>query len=165
MQMTKKSFDLTVQMREDLMTVYRDVSPRCWSQSEAWRRTVEHRAPRYYVSAKQAHDKLRRMVVGDMSEVDGMSAPRRRMYYSLFAKLQEMTQRKEFVGKSLWFLCPFLVTQEAPEFFISPNTLEQIYSNYKRHGKDYRHLDVYGKKRRGKKGCADSDKHTDASII
>lgn len=144
--MSKSNFDLTKQFREDLMDAYREVSARCWSQGEAWRKTAKHPAPRYYVTAKEAHEKLRRMVAGDTSVVDNMTAPRRRMYYSLFEKLQEMTQQREMIGKSLWFMCPFLVTQPAPEFFVEPRTVRYIYLNYKKHGSNFRHRDVYGKK-------------------
>ena len=140
--MTKANYDLTVRQREDLMMAYREVAPRCHSQREAWIKLSSHPAPRYYVSPKQAFEKLRKMVMGDTSTVDTMSAPRRRMYYSLFSKMQEMAQRKEFIGKSLYYICTFLVGQPAPEFFLSPRTVEDIFSNCKRHGKEYRDMDL-----------------------
>lgn len=141
------------------MAAYRQVCGKCWSQSEAWEKTARHPAPRYYVSAKEAHEKLRKMVIGDTSVVDRMSECRRRMYYSLFDKLQTLSQKKEMIGKSLWFICPFLVAQPAPEFFISANTVKQIFTNYKRYGNNYRHTEIYdGRKKRNKgKDIADNN--------
>lgn len=144
--MSKKDYDITQQYRDDLMEAYREVAASCWSQEEAWRKTAKHPARRYYVTAGEAYDRMRRMVVGDMSKVDAMTDCRRRMYYSMFEKLQEMIQRKEVIGQSLWAICQTLVLQPAPEFFISPRTVRYIYSNYKRYGKDFRHSEVYGKK-------------------
>lgn len=145
--MTKKDYDMTRQYREDLMQAYREVSEKCWSQEEAWRKTAQHPAQRYYVTAREAYDRLRRMVVGDTSVVDNMSEYRRRMYYSLYEKLQEMMQKKEVIGRSLWSICQTLVLQPAPEFFISPRTVRYIYTHYKKYGSDFRHTDVYGKKK------------------
>lgn len=140
--MTKTNYDLIARQREDLMMAYRDVAPRCHSQREAWIKVAAHPAPRYYVSPKQAFEKLRKMVMGDTSTVDVMSEPRRRMYYSLFNRLQELSQRKAFIGKSLYFMCTFLVGEPAPEFFLSPRTVEDIFSNCKRYGKEYRDMEL-----------------------
>lgn len=144
--MTKKEYGLTVTQREDLMTVYRKVVPYCHSQEEVWERVVKSPAPRYYVSARQAWEKLRRMIVGDFSVVDNMSPPKKRLYYSLFHKYLELSQRRQFLGKSLWFVCQFLVTEPAPEFFMKPKNLKFIFSYYKRYGKDYKEMDVRKRK-------------------
>lgn len=153
--MTKTDFDLTRQFRDDLMAAYRQVCGKCWTQREAWEKTAKSPAPRYYISAKEAHEKLRRMVVGDTSIVDAMSERKKRMYYSLFEKLQVLSQKKDMIGKSLWFMCPFLVTQPAPEFFISASTVKQIFSNYKRYGNNYRISEIH-ENRNKKKNTADN---------
>ena len=161
--MTKKNYELTLKLRDDLMAVYKDVYRKCWSQQEAWKKTAEHPAPRYYVTAKEAYEKLRHMVRGDMSAVDRLGRSKRRMYYSLFDKLEEMTQRRELVGKSLWFICPLLVAEPAPEFFVEPRTVKDIYTKYRLYGRDFKHRDVY-KKRHKDKSCADAAVRADASL-
>ena len=45
---------------------------------------------------------------------------RREMYYSLFKVVQELSERREFIGKSLSYIMKFAVVQPAPKFFISP---------------------------------------------
>lgn len=144
--MTKNNFELTIRQRKDLMDVYRDIAPHCHSQREAWKKVVSSPAPRYYVSPKQAWEHLRKMAVGDFSIVDNMKAHRRRMYYSLFRRMLEMSQRKEFRGKSLWFICQFLVAEPAPEFFMQPNNMRFIFSFGKKYGIDYKETELRKKK-------------------
>nr|DAQ00412.1 MAG TPA: hypothetical protein [Caudoviricetes sp.] len=136
--MTKTNFSLTARQREDIMKVYGEIALTCHSQQEAYIKVASHPAPRYYVSPKQAFERLRRMVVGDFSVVDAMTEPRRRMYYSLFEKLKKVSQRKEFIGQSLHFICQFLVSEPAPEFFLSPVSVQYIFNKCKRYGKDFR---------------------------
>lgn len=82
------------------------------------------------------------MVRGDFSEVDRMRPTNKRMYYSLFDKLKEMSQRREFVGCSLWFICQFLVVEPAPEFFIGDEAIKRIFLFAKKYGVDFRYYKV-----------------------
>ncbi len=144
--MTKANYELIVRQREDLLKVYRMVAPHCHSQKEAWEKVVSSPAPRYYISAQQAWEKLRHMIVGDFSVVDRMKPPKRRLYYSLYEKYLEFSQRKQFIGKSLRFVTQFLVCEPAPEFFMQPKNLKFIFCFYKKYGKDYREMDIRRKK-------------------
>lgn len=139
--MTTKDL-LTRQQHIDVLTAYREVAPRCRSQKEAWEKTARHTAPRYYVTPRQAWNRLRLMVRGDFSEVDAMKPIRRRMYYSLYHKLGEMSQRREFVGCSLWFICQFLVSEPAPEFFIGGEAVKRIFVFAKKYDVDFRYSKV-----------------------
>lgn len=161
--MTKKNYDLTLELRDDLIAAYKEVYRKCWSQKEAWKKTAEHPAPRYYVTAKEAYEKLRHMVRGDTSVVDRLGYSKRRMYYSLFNKLEEMTQRRELIGKSLWFICPLLVAEPAPEFFVKPSTVKDIYIKYKLYGRDFKHKDVY-KKRHADESVHNGAVHNDVPV-
>ncbi len=152
--MTKYNYELIVAQREDLMSVYRRVAPHCHSQKEAWEKVVSSAAPRYYVTARQAWDRLRHMVVGDFSEVDAMRPLKREMYYSLFQKYIELSQKKQYAGKSLWFVCQFLVLEAAPQFFMRPMNLKFIFSFYKKYGKDYKEMEI---RRQKKLAAKDND--------
>lgn len=132
--MSKSNYDLTRQQHEDLLAAYREVCGSCWTQQEAWEKTAKHAAPRYYITPKAAYNKLSRMVQGDTSEIDSLSDNRRRLYYSLFEKLKDLSQRKDLIGKSLWFLCPILVMQPAPEFFIKSKTVKDIFIKNRLYG-------------------------------
>lgn len=135
--MARRNFSITILMREDLLRAYREVYVTCRSQKEAYLKTVKHPANRFYITPKQAYDRLRLMVRGDFSEVEKLRPTQRRMYYDLFEKLNAMSQRKEFIGKSLWFICPFLVSQPAREFYMSVESFKDIFPNLKKYGKEY----------------------------
>ena len=119
-------------MRVALMDTYRKVAPDCWSQQEAWEKTVRHPAPRYYITPKQAYQRLLPMLSGDFSEVDSLKPDRRRMYYSLYNQVVEAAQRRDFHGKSLWHIIPWVVSQPAPEFFIGTESIEKTFRFVKR---------------------------------
>ncbi len=143
--MPKRGFELTVRMREDLMTAYRSVYASCHSQMEAWEKTRRQPAPRYYVSPKRAYLVLSGMVQGDFTKVDALPCLKRKMFYDLLADVNDLSQRKEFMGKSLWFLCQFVVTRPAPEFYISVEALKKAITCSKKYGKNYHHHQIFGK--------------------
>lgn len=135
--MARRSFELSCMMREDLLMAYRNVYATCRTQKEAYQKTVRSPAPRFYVTPKQAWERLRHMVVGDFTEVDQLNELYKKMYYELFEKMQILSQRKEFFGKSLWFICQFLVSQPASQFFITPETFSDIFQSIRKYGKEY----------------------------
>lgn len=122
----KEDYSITKQMQEDLIEAYKRVAPTSWTQEDAYIKTVKQPAKRYYVSGKQAAEKISRMIRGDFEIVDLMGANKRRMYYSLFEKVMELSEKPAFAGKSLCFVCAFAVLEPAPEFFISPSSVERI---------------------------------------
>lgn len=118
--MSKTNWDISKQMQRDLIDAYKRVCGSCWSQTQAYERMVNEPAPRYYVSARQASQIISPMVRGDFERVDMMLPLRREMYYSLFKVVQELLEKREFIGKSLSHIMRFAVVQPAPKFFISP---------------------------------------------
>ena len=132
-------------MREDLMVAYRNVYTTCHSQMEAWEKTRKQPAPRFYISPKRAYLMLSNMVQGDFSKVDALPSLKRQMFYDLFNIVNELSQKKEFIGKSLWFLCQFAVAKPAPEFYISVEALKKAIICSKKYGKEYHHKQIFGK--------------------
>jgi hypothetical protein len=118
--MGKVNYDISKQMQQDLIAAYKRVCGNCWSQHQAYERMVNEPAPRYYISPRQASQNIALMVKGDFSRVDMMLPLRREMYYSLFKVVQELSEKREFIGKSLSYIMKFAVIQPAPKFFISP---------------------------------------------
>jgi len=145
--MVRRKFELTCKMREDLMEAYREVYTKCRTQREAYEKTVTHPAPRFYVTPKQAYDMLRPMVMGDISKLEKLSPKIRSMYLEMFKILNQMTQKQEFMGKSLWFICQFLVSQPASEFYISADTFKDIFPSLKKYGKNYHFEDIRSRRK------------------
>lgn len=123
----------TDRMRSDMMKVYNEVYPSCWTQREAWEKTIRHPAPRFYVSPKSAYLVLSPMFFyGDFSAVNAMKPSRRRMYTALYDLVKSLTQKREFLNKSLWYIVKHAVTMEAPEFFVEWEAMRKIFRWQKR---------------------------------
>ena len=122
----KNDYEITQQMHADLMKAYINVSGTCWTQMEAYEKMVKEPAPRYYITPKQAYQVLARMMKGDFEIVDMMATGKRRMYYSLFEEVLKLSEKREFIGKSLWYIVPFAVNSPAPEFFITAERARHI---------------------------------------
>lgn len=146
--MARRSFELVKRQREDLFAVYREVCASCRSQREAWQKMINHPAPRYYITPKQAHEMLSPMLRGDTSEIDKLKPHVRQMYIDLFDELNRMSQKTEFIGKSLWFICQFLVTRPAPRFYLTERYLGLTFNTCKKYGKNHHYAEVYPKSAR-----------------
>lgn len=146
--MSRRSFDLVKKQREDLFEVYREVCSSCRSQHEAWVKVINHPAKRYYISPYQARVMLSPMLRGDMTELDKLQPHIKQMYLDLFEELKRMSQKKEFIGRSLNYICQFLVIRQAPRFYITESCLSITFNCCKKYGKDYHRHEVYPKSRR-----------------
>lgn len=124
----KHDYDISKQYQEDLIEAYKRVAPHSWSQIEAYRRTVKQPAKRYYITPKQAAQVISPMFRGDFSHVNAMMPNKRRMYYSLFNKVVELSEKRDFAGKSVNYIIQFAVLEPAPEFFVSHRVIAQIRS-------------------------------------
>lgn len=122
----KNDYNITKQYQDDLIKAYNKVAQSSWSQKDAYAKAVKLPAPRYYVSARQAAQIISPMVRGDFERVNMMHPNRRRLYYSLFDKVIELSEKRAFIGKPLIYIVRFAVASPAPEFFVSPNALAQV---------------------------------------
>jgi hypothetical protein len=122
----KNDYDITRHYQDDLIKAYNSVAYTCLTQLEAYKKAVKQPAPRYYVSPKQALQVISPMVKGDFERVDMMMPNRKRLYYSLFEKVVELSEKRAFIGKSLLYICQFAVASPAPEFFVSPRAIDNV---------------------------------------
>lgn len=124
--MSKTNAEIELQRQNDLLEAYKAAIKTSCSSTEACEKAVKMPAPRYYVTPKQAYQVVMHMMKGDFELVDMMQSNRRRMYYSLFDKVVELSEKRAFVNKSLWYIMPFAVTCSAPEFFTSISSLARV---------------------------------------
>lgn len=127
----KNYYDISRQFQDDLIKAYNKVAPFSWTQEEAYKKAVKLPAPRYYISPKQAAQVIAPMARGDFEMVNFMQPNKKRMYYSLFEKFTELSEKRMFVGKSIAYIMQYAVLSEAPEFFVSHHLLAKIRSYIK----------------------------------
>lgn len=124
----KTDYHISRLFQEDIIKAYNKVAYLCFSQKEAYEKAVKQPAMRYYVTPKQAAQVISPMVRGDFSKVNKMKPNRQRLYYSLFERVVELSEKREFIGKSLAYIIEFAVVSPAPEFFVSYHLIKQMRS-------------------------------------
>jgi len=152
--MSKSNYEISKQMQDDLINAYCKACDGAWTMNDACSKAVRMPAPRFYITPKQAYLVISPMVKGDFERVNLFNPLKRMMYYELFDVVMKLTEKREFIGKSLWYIMPFAVTQPASQFFISPHTLYCIRHEIKtgkmcENGKQSMHINRG--KRKGKK--------------
>lgn len=129
--MSKKNFDISKQMHSDLIKAYCKACDGSWTMNDACAKAVKMPAPRFYITPKRAYQVISRMVKGDLDMLEIPNPLRRKMYYELFDVVMKLTEKREFIGKSLWYIMPYAVIQPASEFFITPHSLYCIRNDIK----------------------------------
>lgn len=124
--MSKTNYDISRQMQNDLIKAYCKACEGSWTMQDACAKAVKMPAPRFYITAKQAYLVISPMVKGDFGRVNLFAPLRRKMYYELFDVVTKLAEKREFIGKSLWYIMPFAVVQPASQFFVKPHTLYVI---------------------------------------
>lgn len=120
-------------MRQDMMKVYKEVYSSCWSQREAWEKTIRHPAPRFYISPKQAYEVLRPMFFyGDFSALGKMKPTRQRLYQALYEVVKSLSYKRDYIGMSLHKIVNHAISQPAPEFFVDWEAMRKIFRWQKR---------------------------------
>lgn len=122
------------EMMRDLHRAYSEVVSDCWTQAEAWRRTVCQPAPRFYVKARQAHQVLCPMLKGDFTAYSKMRPLRRKMYDDMYDVVMRLSRKREYQGMSLLQIMPFVVTSPAKQFYISTEWLRKMFQNERLRG-------------------------------
>ena len=125
------------EMKRDLMRVYRKLTSefRFKSQTEAYQHVVEHEAPRFYVDARWALQRLSPMMRGDTSLLDKMSPLSRQMYLDLFEKVQDMKQKERYWSADLYHIIQDAVHEPAPRFYIKADTMRHTWREFMRRRK------------------------------
>lgn len=119
------------QMKTDeMMAVYREVAPECFTQKQAFNKVVKHKASRFYVLPHAVYCALKGAFYGT-GEIKTKAPSAKRMYLELYKRLLDMSRDPFHEGESLRELCSKVVLQPAPEFYISPVTFANIFAREK----------------------------------
>ena len=118
------------QMQNDLMKVYREVVADCpigTTQTEVYNMVVQHPAPRFYIDARMAHLVISKMMRGDYSRLQQLKPLKQQMYRDLYDTVLNLSQKKGFWRKSLYYILKEAVLEPAPRFYIDAPRMGQIW--------------------------------------
>ena len=122
------------QMSEDLRVAYRSVMNRydIRTQQEAYERTVCEPAPRFYVNGHSAYYIIRPMLCGDYSKLERMLPLRQEMYKALLEVVLRLSRKREFHGRSPYYICKFAVNEPAPRFYIGVEKMRKVFRKWRK---------------------------------
>ena len=116
-------------MYDELMKVYckvlREFDVR--TQTEAFERTVRHAASRFYIDTRRAYQNIYPMLRGDYSRIEKMKPLRQEMYKALFDVVMRLSQKRQFWGKSPYYIVRFAVLEPAPRFYIGIEKMRKVF--------------------------------------
>lgn len=133
--MPQKSEELQIQKCTDLMAAYRSVVSSCSTQQQAWKRTVDSPAPRFYVTHFQAYQRMLQFYKKDPA-INKLPLLQKRQYEALYEVCLRMSQQKEYLGMSLYQLTQFAILQPAPSFFVSVKSMPRFFQLAKQYERD-----------------------------
>lgn len=116
-------------MYDELMKVYckvlREFDVR--TQTEAFERTVRHPASRFFIDARRAYQNIYPMLKGDYSRLEKMKPLRQEMYKAMFGVVMSLSQKRQFSGKSPYYIVRFAILEPAPRFYIGVEKMRKIF--------------------------------------
>lgn len=121
-----KDDDLYRRKIDEMVEVYKKVAPLCWRQGEALRRVVGHKASSFFITPHAAYCAIRDVYLGRTDKITHRIPSMKRMYEEIYRRVLDMSRSPKYSGWSLTKLCEEVVEQEAPEFYLSPETFRGI---------------------------------------
>lgn len=118
------------EMRTDLMQNFREVlseDKKGMSVSELCEETVKRPARRFYVSVLQAYKVVSKIRKGNLHELDRMASYRKEMFLEINRMVDECLTRYEYATKPLIFIVAHVLSNRAPRFYISAESMRQLY--------------------------------------
>lgn len=122
--------DFLDEMRSDLMQNFREVlskDKRGLSVSELCEETVKRPARRFYVSVLQAYKVVSKIRKGNLHALDRMAPYRKEMFLEINRMVDECLTRYEYATKPLIFIIAHVLSNRAPRFYISAESMRQLY--------------------------------------
>lgn len=124
------------EMHDDLLRNFRKVvieSRQGMGMNELCEAAIRQPAKRFYISTLQAYKVVSKMRKGNIACLDRMPDYRREMFYEINRKVDEYMMRYEFATKPLLFIIPHVLSNKAPRFYVSAESMRKLYySNQKK---------------------------------
>ena len=121
-----KDLILQKQRRQELINIYREVAPGCWSQTQACEKVVNHEASCFFLTPHAAYNALRKVFYGTEDDINVVKPNDKRKYTEILKRVVALSKTPEHSHLNLRQLCEIVVSQKAPEFYLEPRTFSRI---------------------------------------
>lgn len=135
--------DFLDEMHEDLMRNFRDILSKDktgMGVNELCEETVRRPARRFYVSSLQAYKIVSKIRKGNLRCLERMPLYRKEMFLEINRMVDECLTRYEYATKPLIFIVAHVLSNRAPRFYISAESMRKLYYSHqkkKRCGKEH----------------------------
>lgn len=123
------------EMHDDLMRNFRSVvlEDRVGlGMNELCEATVRRPARRFYVSTLQAYKVVSKIRKGNLKCLERMPAYRKEMFHEINRLVEESIQRYEYATKPLLFVVAHVLSNRAPRFYISAESMRRLYYSHQK---------------------------------
>ena len=127
-----KDKHLYQQKIEEMMKVYQEVAPDCWTQKQAYKAVVEHKASRFFILPHTLYCALQQVLNGHKPSLKFVKPSELRMYTELLGRVTRKSESPDYHGWKLYDICEETVREPAPEFYCEPDTFRHILYSWRR---------------------------------
>ena len=123
------------EMHQDLLRNLRMVvmeSDECNGINEICEKTIMKPAKRFYVSTLQAYKVVSKIRKGDFRCLERMPDYRKEMFFEISKMVDEYLIRYEYARKPLLFVIGHVISNKAPRFYISAESVRKLYYQHQR---------------------------------
>ena len=121
------TLDYLEEMQKDVYAKYKTVvSNGVKTEREAFEKTQKMPSKRFWVSPNQAYKICMAIHKGDDSVFVHMPKYRVDMFQEIYRRFLEQRNKIMFRGRKLYAIMPYLISQQAPQFYISIDTIRKI---------------------------------------
>lgn len=126
------------EMHDDLMRNFREVlteSRTSMGMTELCEATVRRPAKRFYISPLQAFKVVSQIRKGNLHCLERMPSYRQEMFHEINRMVDEYVTRYEFASKPLIFVVAHVISNRAPRFYVSAESMRRLYYSRQRNRK------------------------------
>lgn len=123
------------EMHEDMMRNFREVlneSRPGMGMNELCEATVRRPARRFYISPLQAFKVVSQLRKGNLHCLERMPDYRREMFHEINRMVDEQMTKYEFATKPLIFVVAHVISNRAPRFYVSAESMRRLYYSRQR---------------------------------
>ena len=123
------------EMHEDLLRNFRKVvldDRAGMGMNELCEAAIRQPAKRFYISTLQAYKVISKMRKGNLGCLERMPDYRREMFHEINRMVDEYMMKYEFATKPLLFIVSHVLSNKAPRFYVSAESMRKLYYSHQK---------------------------------
>lgn len=119
---------------EDMLAVYKEIAPNCKTSMQAFRLTVCHPAPRFYIGHIRAVTCVSSIIREGEGWLDKFPGWKKKLYMEIFRRVMKRIEDGDTEG-GLRGVCIRVLDEPAPEFYLCWRSFAKYFYNRRKEGR------------------------------